>query len=117
TALTDGGNLMAATSQSQRRLSSLAVRAAGLGPICTTVSGTGCMHWNSLTHAGLINGNSRPPVNIPPKWAQYATSLFDHAPIVHNWVSTNRPTTQYALIRNGMMPMSTVILAQGRSIT
>ena len=93
-ALTDGGNLMAATLQCQRKLSSLAARATGLGPIWTTVSGTRCRHWNSFTHRGLISGNSTPPATMPPKWHQYATSLFDEAPRFHSWMSTNRPTTQ-----------------------
>src|SRR5262252_3454055 len=64
------GNLMAAALQCQRRSVSLAARAAGLGPICTTVSGTGCRHWNSLTARGLSNGNSTAPPSMPPKWHQ-----------------------------------------------
>ncbi len=43
---------------------------------------------------GFISGNRTPPASMPPKWHQYATSLFDEAPRFHSWVSTNRPTTQ-----------------------
>src|SRR5262249_48055901 len=62
------GNLMAAALQCQRRSVSLVARAAGLGPICTTVSGTGCRHWNSLPARGLSTGNSTAPASRPPKW-------------------------------------------------
>src|SRR5262249_27943908 len=63
-------NLMAAALQCQRRSVTLAARGAGLGPICTPVSGTGCRHWNSLTARGLSSGNSTAPASRPPKWHQ-----------------------------------------------